>query len=114
MNKKCQNCGSEHIEKAKLFGTFGKAKCFQLFHNRKSQLDMKGMAIKYVLAFFFVAVTVVALSQIGIIGKVTPGGGVKDLGVTGPGHMTAAVVAEENDTEVNETAETDNNVENIP
>ena len=81
--------------------------------HRRAQLDMKGMVIKYVLAFFFVAVTVVALSQIGIIGKVTPGGGVKDLGVTGPGHMTAAAVVEQNNTEVNETEEIDNE-EDIP
>ncbi|MBW2991970.1 hypothetical protein KY345_02000 [Candidatus Woesearchaeota archaeon] len=78
--------------------------------NSKGQLDLKGMTIKYVIAFFFVTITVIALSQIGIIGKITPGGGVKDLGVTGPGHMTAAAVVEQNDS-VNETEEIEESLE---
>lgn len=74
---------------------------------KKAQLDIKGMMIKYILAFFFVTITVLALSQIGMIGKITPGGGVSDLGIMEQG-ITAAAVVEQNNTEVNETAEADN------
>ena len=78
-------------------------------NDKKAQLDMKGMAIKYFLALFFVAITVVALAQIGIIGKITPGGGVQDLGATGPGYMTGAAVTETqentNETKINQTQE---------
>lgn len=71
--------------------------------NKSAQLDMKGMVIKYCLAFFFVTITVVALSQIGIIGKITPGEGIMDLG---GGQITAAVIVDQNITEeVNETEE---------
>lgn len=64
------------------------------------------MVLKYTLAIFFVIVMLTALSKIGLIGKITPGGGIKDLGVTGT-EITAAVVAEpeENNTKVNETEE---------
>ena len=74
-------------------------------NNKKAQLDMKGMAIRYALAFFFVTITVVALSQIGIIGKITPGGGVQDTTLSGQGQMTGAVVADQNENpqEINQT-----------
>lgn len=95
MSKKCQNSSSfEH---------------FQLLRNRKAQLDMKGMVIKYCLAFFFVTITVVALSQIGIIGKITPRGGVLDLG---GGQITAAVVVDQNITEeINESEKVAKDIE---
>lgn len=60
--------------------------------DKKAQLDMKGMVIKYALAFFFVTITVVALSQIGIIGRITPNGGIDGEG----GQITAAAVVETN------------------
>ena len=73
--------------------------------DKKCQLDIKGMAIKYALAVAFVAVVVVSLSQVGIIGNVTPSGGVKDLGIIGPGITAAVVVDQDSENQVNETVE---------
>jgi hypothetical protein len=71
--------------------------------NKKCQLDIKGMTIKYTLSVFFIAVVVVSLSFLGVIGNVTPSGGVKDFGVIGQGITAAAVVEQNASDNVNDT-----------
>jgi hypothetical protein len=82
--------------------------------NKKCQMDIKGMVIKYTLSVLFVALIVTVFYQFGMLGKITPGGGVADLGVTGQG-ITAAAVAEPNTTERNNqtiSEETEEQTEN--
>jgi hypothetical protein len=75
--------------------------------DRKAQMDMKGMVVKYVIAVFFVMVAVTALSQIGLIGKITPGGGTKDIVLTGAAVVQTDVnmTKDVNQTLVNEEVE---------
>jgi|GEM_PF-2479176 len=81
--------------------------------NKKGQLDLKGMAVKYIMAFLFVVVVVVALSQIGIIGKITPAGGL--IEGDDAGHITRAAVGTEpqeetaeQQAEINQSVEEEN------
>ena len=59
-SNKCQNCCSEHIEKTKLFRTFGKTKCFQLHSNRKAQ----GMPLNIVIIAAICLIVLVILVMI--------------------------------------------------
>jgi len=61
---RCQNYHSEHTEKAKPFGTFGKAKCFQLLRNRKGQAAIEFIVLLVILFSVFMVYTISTRTKI--------------------------------------------------